>query len=295
MSKFAISLLKPFVRALKFSLYDKEKAWFRIPIRGKIRFGAPSIHRNVNVEHTEINGIKTGIFTPENPVEKKIVLYLHGGGFTVCNYKMYAHLINAIAAKSNIICYAIDYRLAPEDTFPSGVDDCVAFFQYLKEKFPDTEIYLGGDSAGGGLVFSTALKLKQEGKVLPAKLFAFSPWVDLSISSPTYEKRGSADPLIDKDSAKKWALRYLNGHDATDPIASPVYGNFSNFPSVFLHVGKDEVLLGDSQMLFEKLKKHQVEITYKEWEGMMHVFQIFYPLLDEAKQSLDELSSFLKK
>lgn len=294
MSKLAITLIKPFIRGFKFAVYDQEKAWFRFPVRGKFNSGFPLYRDQVQVKHTELDGIPCGIFTPKEIKQDAILLYLHGGGFSVCNYRMYSHLISFISLENGIQVYAIDYRLAPEHPFPAGLDDCVRAVQLIRSMHPEKKIFVGGDSAGGGLVFSTALKLKQLGEKLPDKLFAFSPWADLRISSETYQSKAKSDPLIDGPSAQKWAERYLHGEPADNPLASPVLGDFYNFPPCFIHVGEDEVLLGDSLLLVERLKSVGVTVHFKQWEGMMHVFQIMIPMLDEAKQSLADLKSFLE-
>ncbi|MFN4122473.1 MAG: alpha/beta hydrolase [Flavobacteriales bacterium] len=294
MSKLAITLIKPFIRGFKLAVYNQEKAWFRFPIRGKFNSGIPLFRDQVKVQHTDLEGIPCGIFTPKVIKQEAVLLYLHGGGFSVCNYRMYTHLISAISLESGIEVFAIDYRLAPEHPFPNGLDDCVRAFQIIRDKHPEARIFIGGDSAGGGLTFSTALKLKQLGEKMPDKLFAFSPWADLRITADSFTEKAKSDPLIDGSSAKKWAERYLHGESAENPLASPVLGDFKDFPPCLIHVGEDEVLLDDSLLLVDRLKSYGIEVHFKQWEGMMHVFQIMVPMLDEAKQSLKDLKAFLE-
>jgi acetyl esterase/lipase len=293
MSKLAIKLFKPFIRGFKFAVYDSDKAWFRLPINGKFNSEIPLLRNKVKASHSFIDHIPVGYYIPYEINNDAVILYLHGGGFSVCNYKMYAHLIRAIANETHYRIAAIDYRLAPKHPFPAGLEDCRTAYLHLRAQYPNCRIYVGGDSAGGGLTISLAHLLKQNGEQLPDKLFVFSPWADLRIVSESFQSKAIADPLIDKQSAIKWAERYLQGTSVENVLASPVLGEFSDFPPSFIHVGDDEVLLGDSALLEERMKSASVQVEFKKWEGMTHVFQVFYPLLDEAVDSINDLKEFL--
>lgn len=293
MSKSTVNFIKPLIRAFKIAVYNKETAWFRLPIRGKMNFGLPSLVHDVDVKQLTHEHIPYGVFTPKSPKLDSLIMFIHGGGFSVCSYKMYNHLLKAIASESKQIIYALDYRLAPEYPFPAGLEDCYNFYSFLKLKHPDTKIIVGGDSAGGGLVFSLVLKLQASNQILPSRIFAFSPWADLTISSKSYDRQAKLYPLIDKKSAEVWAKRYLAGEAPTNILASPVLADLKNFPPVFIHVGKDEALLDDSRKLFQKLSAQHCVLNYKEWDGMIHVFQIMYPFLEEARESIAELLKFI--
>ncbi|MFZ5723949.1 MAG: alpha/beta hydrolase, partial [Pseudomonadota bacterium] len=129
-----------------------------------------------------------------------VVLYLHGGGYVVGSPRSHRHLAADIALAAGARTFTLDYRLAPEHPFPAALDDAVAAYRWLIESLRVKPgcIVLAGDSAGGGLVLTTLVALRDAGLPLPAAGVCISPWTDLSCSLPACDpQRPSHDPLID--------------------------------------------------------------------------------------------------
>ena len=109
------------------------------------------------------------------------VLYLHGGGYVAGSPALYRDFIWRIAAAARAHVLCIDYRLAPEHPFPAALDDAVNAYRWLLAEGADPRrMAVMGDSSGGGLVFATLLRLRDEGARLPAAAVALSPWTDLA-------------------------------------------------------------------------------------------------------------------
>src|SRR6266478_10253584 len=117
----------------------------------------------------------------EGPIPGDIVLvYLHGGGYFGCSAETHRP-ITAYYALHGFHVFAPDYRLAPENRFPSAVEDAVAFYcALLTAGYPPRNIVVAGESAGGGLSLSLMLALRDAGVPLPAAAALFSPWTDLA-------------------------------------------------------------------------------------------------------------------
>ena len=118
------------------------------------------------------------------------VLHLHGGGYVAGSPPLYRDFTWRIAnvTRARVLC--IDYRLAPEHPFPAAVEDAVkAYRSMLADGIDARRIAVMGDSAGGGLVFATLLKLRDEGVTLPAAAVALSPWTDLALTGPSMHAR----------------------------------------------------------------------------------------------------------
>ena len=113
-----------------------------------------------------------------------------------------------------------------------------------------------------------------------------SPWTDLSVSSPSYERMRQVDPCIDRESLGRSGLRYAGQHSTRDPIASPLFADPSGLPPLLIHVGGDETMLDDSRLFAERAKAAGVEVTYTAYEGMWHVHHSAAPEVPEAMWQL---------
>jgi len=227
----------------------------------------------------------------EEPCDR-VILYLHGGGYTAGGLD-YAKGFGALLAsqtKVSVLCVA--YRLAPEHKFPAAQDDAVDAYQYLLDSgFQPEKIAIAGESAGGGLALSLALRLRDEGKPMPSCIVAISPWADLTLSGSSYNNNVRLDPTLIRESLAYYVIAYAAGHE-DEAYVSPVLGDFTGFPPTLLFVGSDEILFSDAKTVYKRLKKAGVASKLVIGEGMWHV----YPLYGrpEGKQAIEEMSLFLR-
>ncbi|WP_413374598.1 alpha/beta hydrolase [Alkalihalobacillus sp. 1P02AB] len=233
------------------------------------------------------------------PVEKlhindhfdKIIFYIHGGAFVLGSPEGGRFMASHIAAliKANVV--SVDYRLAEKHPFPAALDDCVACYKDLLSKGVDPKnIVFLGESAGGNLALSTALFLKQNDIPLPAGICSLSPAVDLSFSLPSYKERINREIIINANADEEVKMHYVRGADPTNPLISPLFGEFTGFPPVSIHVGTEEMLFDDSVLLAEKLEAQGIDVSLRTWEEMFHAFQMV--ALPESFQSLEEIAEF---
>lgn len=224
-----------------------------------------------------------------------VIMYLHGGGYTMGSPQTHAGFTGVLSQLSGIRILSVDYRLAPENPYPAAIDDAVSAYRWLlRQGVPPQSIVMGGDSAGGGLTFATLLKLKENGEPLPVAAFAISPWVDLAVTGETVEINAYIDPMITLSGLYYMSGLYAGNADVRAPLISPLYADLTGLPPVMIHVGTSEVLLSDSQRIAEALKKAGVDCTLKAWEGMFHVFHSVVRL-PEAKVATGEIAAFIRK
>ena len=165
------------------------------------------------------------------------------------------------------------YRLAPENKFSAPVDDAVAAYHHVIVSGSGAERTIAmGDSSGGGLAMATVLALRDRGDPLPAGVVTLSTWADLECAGATMSSRTGLEITCTRVGLLEMAEWYLAGASATDPLASPVYGDLAGLPPLLALVGGDEVLLDDSVRLVRGIGEGGSDVTLFVGAGMQHVW-----------------------
>lgn len=222
------------------------------------------------------------------------VLYLHGGAYLCGSPALYRDFTWRIATVARARVSCIDYRLAPEHPFPAAVDDAAKAYRGLLNDGADPSgIALMGESAGGGLVFATLLKLRDEGTPLPAAAVAMSPWTDLALTGESLRVNAAVDPMITVEALPDGANNYLAGADPRHPYASPLYGNPTGLPPALILVGGDEVLRDDAVRMAEAMRTAGCDVALEVWPRMFHAWPMMIRILPEARTALARIGAFL--
>ncbi|WDR90250.2 alpha/beta hydrolase [Burkholderia ambifaria] len=226
----------------------------------------------------------------------RTLLYFHGGGYYFCSTKTHRPLVFGLTKRAGVRAFSLDYRLAPENRFPAALDDALAAYrQLLALGTPPESIVFGGDSAGGGLALATLVAVRDRGEPLPAGAILFSPWTDLAGTGGTMRSNDGPDPMFAGAALPKAAKLYLGDASATHPYASPFYADFTGLPPLFIQVGSTEVLLDDSRRVADKAKAAGVPVELEVWPNMPHVWQLYAPMVPEARDALDRAAAFLRR
>ena len=250
---------------------------------------------DVKREKASANGVPGEWLTPPGVSGDITIYWLHGGGYTVGSVSTHARLVAQMAAACDARAFAVDYRLAPENPFPAGLDDAVAGYRWLLARGVDpARLVIGGDSAGGGLTLATLQRLREAGDPLPAATVLLSPWTDLDGTGESIKTRREADPMIDPDSMPEMARGYHPDGDVRNPLVSPLHADFTGLPPMLIQVGDAEVLLDDSTRVYKLADAAGVDVTLEVNDEMIHVFQFFAPLLPEAVAAIERIGEFAK-
>lgn len=224
-----------------------------------------------------------------------IVLFFFGGSYTAGSIQSHRGLLGRLSAASGSAVLAIDYRLAPEHPFPEGLEDAFAAYLWLiHHPYPPNRIALAGISAGSGLSLALLFKLKLEKKTLPKAVLCLCPWVDLAMKAPSIRTNNGKDLL--KPERLAWAVdQYAAGKDPKDPFISPLYGDLSGLPPLFIQSGTRDLIHDEAMQLGEKAKKSGTEVTLDVWPDMVHAWQLFYPAFPESQEAVVKAGEFLKR
>ncbi len=221
------------------------------------------------------------------------VLYLHGGGYCTGSPATYRAITGHLAVRCGAQVLVPDYRLAPEHAFPAAVDDAIAAYRALLARGVEPrELVIAGDSAGGGLTLAAALRLRELALPLPRALLLFSPWVDLGLEQLPPAPPGEV--VLTVPWITQCARAYVGQADARHPLISPIHADLAGLPPTLIQVGTDEILLGDSRRLHERLRSAGVAVSYEEYPRRWHVFQANAGLLADADRAIDSVARFIR-
>jgi monoterpene epsilon-lactone hydrolase len=248
----------------------------------------------VTVTAAALGGVRTAEITIDRIEPRHTVLYFHGGVYVLGDAFQAAGLASQVGRRTRARVISVDYRLAPEHPYPAAVDDALAAYQaLLRAGAAPSGIAFAGESAGGGLAVATLVNARDHGLPLPAAAYLMSPYADLTLAGATMDTKSTADVLMSRDNLRSRVSDYTAGHDPALALISPVFADLSGLPPLIIQAGTHEVLLDDAVRLARQAATADVAVTLDITPRVPHVFQTFYPILDEAAAALDRAGQLL--
>jgi acetyl esterase/lipase len=227
-------------------------------------------------------------------LQDRVVLFFHGGGFTLGSTADHLGLCVRLAKAAEALVFSVDYRLAPEHPFPAAIQDAVAAYRYLISRgYQPHRILPAGISAGGSLVLGMLLSLRDERVPLPAGSICMSPAVDLLFPGQSVEKNASRD-WITAERLRSIRQLYLGGRDPSLPLASPTHARLAGLPRLYIQAGTHELLLSDIGTFVDKARWAGVPVKAELWEGMFHCWQVFSDHLYEGEEAVGQAGAFAR-
>jgi len=248
----------------------------------------------ITARRETIAGMEAEWLQPAGADPAKLVLYVHGGGYVSGSCSDHRAIVSKFAATTGFTCLLFEYRLAPEHPYPAALDDTVAVYRWLLQNgFENHRIAWVGESAGGGLVLASLLKIKDLGIPLPVAAVAMSPWTDLTCSGDSYHTRNrySLAPL---DSWFVFSKHYCGDHNPEDPYISPLFGDPAGLPPLLINAGSDDELYDDGAGFARKAAEAGVEVRFTEGRRQVHCYPLLAPMFPEATDAMNEIAGFLK-
>lgn len=250
---------------------------------------------DIDVKPVMAAGIACELHTPPGADTRRIILYVHGGGYVIGSLASHRPLAAELARAAGCQALAVDYRLAPEHLYPAAVEDAVAAYGWLlAQGYPPGGIVIAGDSAGGGLTVATLIALRDGKQALPAAGVCISPWVDLEATGESYETRKALDPMVTREMIQMMGKTYAGSGDLRAATASPIHADLKGLPPLLTQVGSAETLFSDSDTLAKRAKSAGVEVAFEEWPDMIHVWHLFFQTLGDGRRAIQRIGEFVK-
>jgi epsilon-lactone hydrolase len=229
-----------------------------------------------------------------NARQDAVILYLHGGGYVFGSFATHGMLMAKLAKAAQMPVVHVEYRLSPEHPYPAAVEDAVFAYQWVRTNYPQSKIYVGGDSAGAGLTLALMQKLRTDALTLADGIFLFSPWTDLSGTLPAVKNNGPTEYMLAESGLHQAAAAYAPCGDVNDPMLSPIHANYQDMPSMLVQFVPHEILADDARTVIARAREAGVTVTATEWPGNAHAFQTLGNLRD-ADRAIAEVAQWLAR
>lgn len=255
---------------------------------------------NWQYETFEIEGIKMERLINKKSKSNKVSLQLHGGGYVSGMSDLYRELAikQAVLSDSKEI-YMVNYRLAPQNKYPSALEDAVKIYNHILKQTNSRNIIVFGDSAGGNLALELSLYLKEKNIPQPSMLILASPWTTLETNMPSRQNNNNSDLILGKSN------KFMNSEVANPSYGdnlplnssklSPIYADLRNLPPILIQVGGYELFLDEGVELLKKAANDEVDVTLTVYRGMSHDFALLLPELQDSIDSFTEIRDFINR
>lgn len=219
----------------------------------------------------DFNGVEGEISMPEEARKDAIILYIHGGGMMCGNAFTSRGYASMLAGESRMPVYSLSYRLAPEEPYPAGVEDCFNYYKGLVQANPNTPIFLIGESAGGYFSLVTAMKARDVGVKVPAGVVLYSAVIDFA-NRIDHRFEGNEDFTLTPEGMDAMSKMYVGVGNENDKYAHPYLDDYQNLPPMFLAWDENESLSVDQKIIVDRIQVAGGEVAYKFYPHCFHAF-----------------------
>ena len=247
------------------------------------------VAEGVTVTEETINNMACYWFNPENTKPNELVLYVHGGGYCVGSIRSHKAMVSHFAKGLGRTILFMEYALAPEKPYPSGLNDVVSIYEWAVQKFPNHSLYLMGDSAGGGLSIGACYQIAERNLKAPKAVALISPSYNLELNYPSISNRQHLDQILNKEMVATFFSAYTGDSIATADTSKL---NFTSFPPVIVGVGTNEILFDDAFNFYDMVYKIQPNAQLKIYGGQGHVLTQMDIFSDASQDLISNINNF---
>ena len=243
-------------------------------------------------------GVQCRLYKPHAGNDMGLLVFFHGGGWVVGSLNSHDAVCRSLSNQSGHAVLSVGYRLAPEDPFPAGLEDCIRATLWAHQNADEigidpTRIAVGGDSAGGNLAAVVA-QLQPVPLVFQALIY---PVTDCRMGTESYVENGAGPFLRNVDMAAFIDFYIGDITSPEDPRVSPIMASPATLascpPAVIITAGHDP-LRDEGEQYGHALLANGVEASIVRYFGMFHGFFSLFPWLDDGKAAVSQVSSAIR-
>ncbi|MGH4050060.1 MAG: alpha/beta hydrolase [Clostridium sp.] len=289
-----ISLENKSIYEIRASLHDSIAMWSSKPISF-----ANIKNREVK---TSLGQVPVRIYTPDKGNNFPIIIYSHGGSWVSGNLDDYENVCRKLSKQSKAIVVSVNYRLAPEYSFPAGLNDVYNVFLWASKNAESINgnsnlICLVGDSAGANL--SAVVSQMTRDKVGPhvTSQVLIYPSTNISeLNTKSWQYFG-IDYNLNRDNCYDFISLYAPIlEDRKNEYASPLLSkSFKDLPNTLIITAQFDPLRDEGEAYGNKLRQTGIDVVFRRYNGVTHGFITMDKITKKADQAIIEISSYLQK
>ena len=301
MPSFSYNCIELIIKAVGIKKYyqmNHERFMHEYETKWKKASGNPPKSFNKKFDVTEIKEESCRYFriTPQNAT-KRIVLFIHGGGYVMEIDQIHWSAVKKIALQTNSTVIVPIYPLMPEHNCQEAFHMIGEVYQNILQKAKSDDVVMVGDSAGAQIVLSFCQELLKKGISQPRRMVLLSPPLDFAPSDELWKKYreiDKIDPMISINIINFVEKYWVGNTPMKNYHISPINGDFKGFPPIDVFFGTKEFLYACADQLKNKAEENQVAINLHIGEGMMHVWPYFM-VSKESKAAMSEIINIIQQ
>lgn len=264
-------------------------------VRKPWREGGPIM---AETREMDMGGVRLRLHRPVDGQKLPVLLYIHGGGWTLFSIDTHDRLMREYAARAGIAVIGIDYSLSPESKFPVALEECAAALDWIESQadvlnLDADHVLIGGDSAGANLSVAACLLQRQRGRSLPIAMLlnygAFAPE-----RTPSYTRFGDDYSLESDEMDAFWASYIDAPEQLADPLVAPLRADLTGLPPAFLAIAECDILADCNDAFARKLEEAGVPTVAVTYRGATHSFLEAVSFAPLANRAFDEQAAWIR-
>ena len=265
-------------------------------VRRPWREGGPIM---AETREMDMDGVRLRLHRPVADAKLPVMLYIHGGGWTLFSIDTHDRLMREYAARAGVAVLGIDYSLSPESKFPVALEQCAAALDWIVAEagalnLDAKRVLIGGDSAGANLSVATCLLQRQRGHPLPTAMLlnygAFAPE-----RTPSYSRFGAGDYSLESDEMDAFWAAYVDGPEQlANPLVAPLRADLAGLPPAFLAIAECDILADCNDAFARKLEEAGVPARAVTYAGATHSFLEAVSIAPLARRAIDEQAAWIR-
>lgn len=252
------------------------------------------LERRFDVEHWEVAGQRCVTFHPKSGKGDQHILYFHGGGFVLPIHALHWPYAASLCEKTGASVTVALYDVVPESPHTHADQLADAAFDHIAREWSPSNIIAAGDSAGGHMAISLAMRRKKAGKTQPGKLILLSPWFDLTLADEAAKSVEPKDIMLKIDPLRVMGGAWAGDRDPASPQCSPLYADLAGLPPTRIFQGRHDLFVVDCRNFIAEANDVGAPARLYEYAGAPHVFMLV-PFSREAKDVMRLVQDFLRK